>query len=157
MGWLQEVQLYLSKLLYSSLSKLLLCVLLVCSFGLQAGPKPAVPEKIEGSSNLTAEQVIELILSNSDLVLIDSRKKTEYIKGHIEGAINMLNTRMTKAGMEAVVPDKSTAVLFYCNGRRCLRSSDAVRKALTWDYKNIYWFRGGWKEWTDKRLPSITE
>jgi len=132
-------------------------VLVLCSFTLHAGSKPTVPGQIPGASNLTAEQVIELILAKPDLIVIDSRKKTEYIKGHIEGAINMLNTSMTKAGMEAVVSDKSSTVLFYCNGQRCLRSSDAVKKALSWGYKDIYWFRGGWKEWTEKRLPIISE
>jgi len=123
----------------------------------QASPKPVVPELISGASNLSAEQVIELILSEPDLVVVDSRKKTEYIKGHIEGAINMLNTRMTKAGMEEVIPNKSTKILFYCNGLRCMRSSDAVQKALLWGYSNVFWFRGGWSEWIEKRLPVITE
>jgi len=132
-------------------------MLVLCSFTLHAGPKPTVPGQIPGASNLTAEQVIELILTKPDLIVIDSRKKTEYIKGHIEGAINMLNTSMTKAGMETVVSDKTSTLLFYCNGQRCLRSSDAVKKALSWGYKDVYWFRGGWKEWTEKRLPIISE
>jgi len=104
-----------------------------------------------------AEQVIELILSEPALVVIDSRKKTEYIKGHIEGAINMLNTRMTPARLEELAADKSTKLLFYCNGERCMRSSDAVNKALSWGYENIFWPRGGWKEWTAKRLPVVTQ
>ena len=106
---------------------------------------------------MSAEEVIELILLNSELVVIDSRKKTEYSKGHIEGAVNILNTVMRKESMEMIAPDKSKAILFYCNGTRCLRSADAVSKALEWDYKNIFWFRGGWNEWIDKRLPVITD
>ena len=148
---------YLSHSLYSISQKLFYGTLLLCCFAVQAAPKPIVPEQISGATSLTAEQVIEIILSKSDLIVIDSRKKEEYIKGHIEGAVNMLNTRMTKAGLDKIVPDKSTTILFYCNGDRCLRSSDAVEKALSLGYKNIYWFRGGWKEWTDKRLPVITE
>ncbi|MCW9013664.1 MAG: rhodanese-like domain-containing protein [Gammaproteobacteria bacterium] len=137
--------------------KLIFCALILCCCELQAGPRPVVPEQISGAKSLTAEQVIELILSQPDLVVIDSRKKTEYIKGHIEGAVNMLNTRMTQAGLEKIVPDKSATILFYCNGARCLRSSDSVSKALSWGYENIFWFRGGWKEWTEKRLPVISE
>ena len=38
-----------------------------------------------------------------------------------------------------------------------MRSTDAVNKALAWGYKNVYWYRGGWKEWTEKRLPVVTE
>lgn len=155
-GQIEVPQLF-KRVLYFLSTRLLPVCLLLCCFNVQAGPKPVVPEAIPGTRTLTAEQVIDLILSSPNLVVIDSRKKTEYVKGHIEGAINMLNTRMTKAGLEKIVPDKSTTILFYCNGHRCLRSSDAVNKALSWGYTDLYWFRGGWKEWTDKRLPVITE
>lgn len=148
---------YLSCSLYSVNRKLLITLLVLFSFNLQAGPKPSTPDNIEGASNLTAEQVIEFILSRPELVVIDSRKKTEYSKGHIEGAINILNTRMTKTDLEKVVANKSTMLIFYCNGNRCMRSADAVKKSLLWGYTNVYWFRGGWKEWTNKRLPVITK
>ena len=131
----------------------LLGLLFSCSWSLSAGTKPIVPEQIPGSNTLTAEQVIEMILSRPDLVVIDSRKKTEYVKGHIEGAINMLNTRMTRTMLETAVPNKTATILFYCNGARCLRSSDAVNKALSWGYENIYWFRGGIEAWKAGSYP----
>jgi rhodanese-related sulfurtransferase len=56
-----------------------------------------------------------------------------------------------------IAPDRTQALLFYCNGVRCLRSSAAIKKAVDWGYTNIFWFRGGWNEWTEKRLPIITE
>lgn len=122
-----------------------------------AAEKPYVPESMPGATSVSAEEVVAMILSNSELVVIDSRKKTEYIKGHIEGAINILNTELTPDNLEEVAPDKTKALLFYCNGIRCLRSSDSIGKALDWGYTNIFWFRGGWNEWTEKRLPVITD
>lgn len=130
--------------------------MLFCSI-LSAEEKPYAPDVIEGILVVTAEEAIELILNDPDLTVIDARKKTEYVKGHIEGAINMLNTRMKSEDLEKACPDKTGAILFYCNGTRCLRSSDAIRKAKSWGYTNLIWFRGGWKEWTDKRLPVVTE
>jgi len=130
--------------------------MLFCSI-LSAEEKPYAPDVIEGILVVTAEEAIELILNDPDLTVIDARKKTEYVKGHIEGAINMLNTRMKSEDLEKACPDKTSAILFYCNGTRCLRSSDAIRKAKSWGYTNLIWFRGGWKEWTDKRLPVVTE
>ena len=127
------------------------------SVPLLAEQKPFAPESIEGITIVTAEQVIEMILDNPDLVVIDSRKKTEYLKGHIEGAANLLNTHLKSEDLERVAPDKNTAILFYCNGIRCLRSSDSINKAKSWGYTNLIWFRGGWKEWTEKRLPVITD
>ena len=133
------------------------CLCLLFADGLQADAKPIAPGSIPGAVTVSAEKVIELILINPDLVIIDSRKKTEYSKGHIEGAVNILNTAMQLEDLDMIAPDKTSAMLFYCNGTRCLRSSDAASKALEWGYKNIFWFRGGWHEWTEKRLPVIMD
>jgi len=136
---------------------LILCVVLSLSCSIAAGEKPYAPESLPGATILTAEEVISLILGNPDLIVIDSRKKTEYIKGHIEGAINILNTELGLEELEFIAPDRSTMLLFYCNGVRCLRSSDSLARAVGWGYTNLFWFRGGWKEWTEKRLPVVTD
>lgn len=119
--------------------------------------KPYAPESMPGATSLLAEETVDLILSNPELIIIDSRKKTEYIKGHIEGAINILNTELLREDLEIIAPDRTQALLFYCNGVRCLRSSDSINKVVNWGYTNIFWFRGGWNEWTEKRLPVVTE
>lgn len=135
----------------------LLGFLLSFSAGLFADEKPHAPQTLPGTVIVSAEQVVELVLSRPGLVIIDSRKKSEFAKGHIEGAVNLLNTSMDPGDMESLCPDKTRSIVFYCNGVRCLRSSDAIQKAMEWGYKNVFWFRGGWKEWTDKRLPVITD
>ncbi len=132
-------------------------VFLLFSATLLAEEKPYAPEVIQDVVIVTAEQAIEMILSSPELLVIDSRKKTEYLKGHIEGSINILNTQLEREELERIAPDKTKAILFYCNGIRCLRSSDSINKARGWGYSNLIWFRGGWKEWTDKRLPVIID
>lgn len=122
-----------------------------------AEQKPYAPEVIEGVRIVTAEEAIDLILQNPDMPIIDSRKKAEYLKGHIEGAVSMLNTDMTEDDLAELVADRDKTILFYCNGERCLRSTDAIRKAQSWGYNNLVWFRGGWKEWSNKQLPFVTE
>lgn len=132
--------------------KLLFPLLLLWSVMAMA-EKPTAPHEIDGAKNLTAEQVIELILNNQELVVIDARKQEEYSKGHIENAISLLDTGMTEKALAKHVSNKQTPVLFYCNGERCLRSTHAARKALRWGYTRVYWFRGGWVEWQKKNLP----
>ena len=127
------------------------------SSALSAEQKPYAPENIQDVKIVSAEEVIDLILASPNLIVIDSRKKTEYQKGHIEGAINILNTRLKREDLERISPDKSREILFYCNGTRCLRSTDSIKKAKSWGYSNLIWFRGGWKEWTEKRLPAVTD
>ena len=139
------------------IQKIIVCFLALFSAELLAETKPVAPENISGAITVSAEEVVEQILLNPALVVVDSRKKTEYAKGHIEGAVNILNTDMNPPALEMIAPDKTKPILFYCNGTRCLRSSAAVAMALDWGYKNIFWFRGGWNEWTEKRLPVISE
>jgi rhodanese-related sulfurtransferase len=143
--------------IYPDLKVSLISILLLFSSSPSAEDKPHAPENIEGTRIVSAEEAIDLILNTPDLIVIDARKKTEFVKGHIEGAINMLNTEMQREELEMIAADKSGPILFYCNGTRCMRSSDAIKKAQKWDYTNLIWFRGGWKEWTDKRLPVVTE
>lgn len=136
---------------------IVICVSMLFSSVLLAEEKPYAPDAIQGVTIVSAEQTIEMILANPELVVIDSRKKTEYLKGHIEGSINILNTQLKREDLERISPDKSKDILFYCNGARCLRSSDSINKAKSWGYSKLIWFRGGWKEWTEKRLPVVTD
>jgi rhodanese-related sulfurtransferase len=135
----------------------ILCVSVLLTPILNAEQKPYAPENIQNVTIVSAEETIEMILANPDLVVIDSRKKTEFQKGHIEGAINILNTKLNQEDLEKISPDKSKKILFYCNGARCLRSTDSIKKAKSWGYTELIWFRGGWKEWTEKRLPVVTD
>lgn len=133
------------------------CFALYFPGAVSADEKPYAPETIPGAVIVSAEEVVELILTRPELLVIDARKKEEFVKGHIEGAINLLNTDMQAEDLAVLAPDKAGSIVFYCNGIRCLRSADSVKKAMEWGYRNVFWFRGGWKEWTDKRLPVITE
>ena len=134
------------------MKKLLLSLLLLAS-PLALADKPTAPDVIEGATNLSAEQVVDLIMGNPELVIIDSRKQEEYAKGYIEGAISLLDTVMTEGELAKYVSSRSTPILFYCNGERCLRSTNAANKALSWGYESVYWFRGGWVEWREKQMP----
>lgn len=118
-----------------------------------AAEKPRAPESVDGAVTVSAEQTVELILANPQLVVIDARRDEEFAKGHIEGAVSLLDTAMTPEALAALATDRDTPLLFYCNGARCLRSSNAVRRALDWGYRTVYWFRGGWAEWMEKHLP----
>jgi len=136
---------------------IIISIPILFSSALFAEQKPYAPETIQDVAIVSAEEVIELILARPDMIVIDSRKKTEYLKGHIEGAINILNTRLKREDLERISPDKSSELLFYCNGTRCMRSTDSIKKAKSWGYNNLIWFRGGWMEWSEKRLPAVTE
>ena len=115
--------------------------------------KPIAPKSIPGSIIVTAEQTIELTVAKPTLLIIDARRPEEYQKGHIEGAVNLPDTDLSELGLARYTRGHERPLLFYCNGERCLRSANAIRKVLSWGYQTVYWFRGGWAEWLDKGLP----
>lgn len=128
-------------------------LLLACAIPLAHAEKPVAPKHIDGATIVNAEELVELAITLPKLVILDSRKLDEYRQGHIEGAISLTDTEMTEKNLAQYAPTKKTPILFYCNGSRCLRSSNAINKARAWGYNSIYWFRGGWREWSDKRMP----
>jgi len=124
-----------------------------------AVPAPAsattdAPAKIEGATTITADELIDLALNADGLMIIDARRRADWLSGHIEGAIHMVNTDMTATAL-ADVAGRSKPVVFYCNGPHCYRSGDATAKAISWGWTRVYWFRGGIEEWTEKGYPLI--
>ena len=111
------------------------------------------PETLAGTTKVTAEEMIGLLDKHADLVIIDARKSSDHAKGYIEGSVGLPNTDTTPASLAKHIKSKSTPVAFFCNGIKCGRSVKSAKIAIKAGYTNIYWFRGGWAEWTEKGLP----
>ncbi len=123
--------------------------------GAVAGTHEPTPTSLDGASVISAEQVIELIGSNSNLVVIDARKDSDHQKGWIEGSHALPNTDTNPDSLAKIAPDKGAPVLFYCNGVNCHRSYESAKIALAAGYSKVYWFRGGMEEWETKGLPVV--
>jgi rhodanese-related sulfurtransferase len=117
--------------------------------------KKEVPPFIDGTVRVSAEEVIELVEANANLVILDSRKKSDFQKGYIEGSISLPNTETSASTLAKHLKSKTTPVVFYCNGIKCGRSMKAARIAVAEGYNKIYWFRGGMEEWEAKGLPVV--
>ena len=116
------------------------------------------PESIDGTTRVTAEEVIELVGNMDDLVIIDARKASDRSSGGwIEDSIGLPNTDTTPETLAKYAPDKNMPVLFLCNGVKCGRSVESSQNAVKWGYKKVYWFRGGMEEWENKGLPMVKE
>lgn len=113
------------------------------------------PQFLEGTVRVSAEEVIGLVEKFDNLVIVDSRKKSDLTKGYIEGSVSLPNTETTPDTLAKLVPNKSTPIVFYCNGIKCGRSWKAAKVALAEGYSKIYWFRGGMEEWEAKGLPVV--
>ncbi|PCJ86941.1 MAG: rhodanese [Thiotrichaceae bacterium] len=108
------------------------------------------PDSIKGSTTINAEDLIKLAQDHDDLIIIDSRIKSDRRQGYISGSVSLPDTDTNCVSLLPVIDNKATPTVFYCNGPKCRRSDIAISKAAECGYKNLYWFRGGFKEWKEK-------
>ena len=132
-----------------------LILLFLMTFSLTAvAEKKDSPLTIEGTKKVTAEEVIDLVTNLPNIVIVDARKASDRdAAGWIEGSVGLPNYDTNEQSLAKHVASKDTPVLFYCNGVKCGRSVESSKLAVSLGYKNIYWFRGGWEEWTQKGMP----
>ena len=114
------------------------------------------PKDIEGTKKITAEKLIEYVEEFDNLIIIDSRIRTDQQLGYIEGSISLSDTHTTCKTLKDIIPSKTQPIIFYCNGPKCGRSANAIKTALKCGYSNTYWFRGGFEEWKNKKYPYIS-
>lgn len=91
----------------------------------------------------------ELFAQKNIVVIVDVRSKYEYETLRIKGAINIPVANKT---FEEQVSNlrKSTdkTIVFYCNGHRCFKSYQAVKKAQVAGVANTMAYDGGIFDWT---------
>lgn len=115
------------------------------------------PDSIEGSVKVDAEGLIALAEKFQNLTIIDSRISSDRIQGHIEGSLSLPDEKTNCDALKQSVAVKTSPVVFYCNGPKCGRSAIAVKIAVSCGFENVFWFRGGFEEWKDKKYPYIKE
>ncbi len=108
------------------------------------------PAEIKGSTKIDAESLIKLAAEYENLVIVDSRIKSDRRQGYIAGSISLPDTETDCFSLFQIINRKNTATVFYCNGPKCRRSDRAIAIASECGYTNIYWFRGGFEEWKNK-------
>jgi rhodanese-related sulfurtransferase len=129
----------------------------VLSFGLSRVLAQDAPMQIEGAKTLDSKGVIELISTTPDVVIIDNRTKADFDSGHIEGAVNLVDTSMTaESAFAGVVKSKAAPLLFYCNGVKCGRAAKATAKAVAWGYSHVYYYALGIPDWKANQFPLVT-
>jgi rhodanese-related sulfurtransferase len=111
------------------------------------------PMQIKGATTVNAQQVVELVSGNADLVILDNRKPEDFSAGHIEGAIRLIDTEVSADTLAQHVSAKDKPVLFYCNGLKCGRAAKASEKAIQLGYSKVYYYALGMEDWNKQGLP----
>ncbi|MCK9589081.1 MAG: rhodanese-like domain-containing protein [Terrimicrobiaceae bacterium] len=82
------------------------------------------------------------------VIFIDARKKDEFARGHIPGAV-----RVGRSSFEADYPDMENrlkaadTLVVYCISRQCEDSSLVATRLSQLGYESVLIFEGGWAEW----------
>ena len=93
--------------------------------------------------NITAAEAKEIMDTQEDYVILDTREQYEYDQGHIPGAIVISHEEILEKA-ESVLTDKDQLILVYCRSGR--RSKLAAEDLVKLGYTNIKEF-GGIIDW----------
>lgn len=104
---------------------------------------------------LTSEETKDLFDRGGQVLFVDARKAEEFGKGHIEAALNLPAEDFTQAypSVGPLMP-QDVLVVVYCGGSDCALSRQLADRLREVGYDRVKIFRGGWKEWRERRWPS---
>lgn len=140
------------------------------SFSLYAkADKPYTPNatvaKEYGINVVNPDQAQGLVKQGAKFV--DTRKIPEYAAEHIKGTISAYYDEKGGRSNKIVNFDtshdiyhnarlpkeKTTKLIFYCNGPKCWKSYKAAVVSFKDGYQNVYWLRDGIPAWKKANLP----
>jgi len=109
------------------------------------------PMTVDGAKTVTTEEAKKLF--DSGVLFIDVRKDKDWAAGRVADAVQLnIKTKLSEQTMLEEMKKGDPAVV-YCNGERCLRSSAAAKKAVSWGFTNIYYYRDGYPAWKSAGHP----
>jgi rhodanese-related sulfurtransferase len=112
------------------------------------------PTFLPGATVVGADKVEQLIQAGA--LCLDVRTEAEYKTRHIAGARFLpyaehskkevgFDRNLDKFELLEAVKDKDAPIIFACNGEECWKSYKASSWAIANGYKNVFWFRGGFR------------
>jgi len=90
----------------------------------------------------------DLHKQKNDVIIIDARSSYEYETLRIKGALNIsLSSKTFGEELEKIRKDTSKPIVFYCNGKTCMKSYKAVRQAKFFKIDDVMAFDAGIFDW----------
>jgi len=109
---------------------------------------PSVHQATLAEPNQKTQEVstedVRRILADGSAILIDPRKRAEYVAGHIAGAKNA--NSVDEIG-RLVGGDKGKALILYCNGQHCQASRNLSGELVAAGFANVRRYQLGIPMW----------
>ena len=115
------------------------------------------PETVAGSTYVSAADAKALF--DQGVPFIDVRVVADYEAGRIPEAINLTIQRdeassvFTESSLLDAIGSKDAQVVMYCNATACWRTEEAVKRAVSWGFTNVHYYRLGFPSWRDAGYP----
>jgi rhodanese-related sulfurtransferase len=138
-------------------------LLMLGAMAVSAAMAAEVPSTLNGVKIVSAEEAKQML--DSGVPVIDTRVAAEYADKTIKGAISVpykeksakdpgFDPSQDQFDLSKLPANKNAPLVLFCNSGECWKSYKACVAALKAGYTRIYWFRGGFPEWTSKGLPT---
>lgn len=120
-----------------------------------------VPEWVkQGGLLAVSTAYVKKLLDEKDkggekFMLIDARPKRVFDQGAIPGAAHISDSEFEKH-TDKLPADKSTLLVYYCNGFECPLSDKSAEKAHALGYTNVKTYAEGWPAWS-KAYPTMSQ
>jgi len=109
---------------------------------------------INAQSNykIKPEQFKDLLLKETDALLVDVRTKAEFENGHLQNAINIdyykkdFREKLSKLNVK-------TPIYLYCRSGKRSALTSLLLKEL--GFNNIYDLKGGYNNWVHKKYKTV--
>jgi rhodanese-related sulfurtransferase len=128
-----------------------------------AAPAQTILQATIGEPNQKTAEVstadVRRILADGSAILLDTRKRAEYVAGHIAGAKNVApppgapESEYVAAVEKLVGGDKGKAVVLYCNGPNCQASKQLSEQLLGAGFTNVRRYQLGLPMWRTMSGP----
>lgn len=129
-----------------------------------------VPEALAGATLISAVAARDLL---GKAGFIDTRILHDYLAGHLPDALHVPYKEASartpgfdpaEDGVAAfltrlhrLAPDKSSLLVFYCNGTSCWKSYKGAKVAIADGYAHVHWLREGMAAWKAKGFVVVSE
>lgn len=90
--------------------------------------------------DIDIKEMMEILKTNDNAILLDVRSIQEYNEGHIMGSINIPLYDLTK-NVNSQIKDREKTIIVYCSSG--IRSRKAIQILKRLGYKNLYNIEGG--------------
>lgn len=121
----------------------------------QADAEKIAKDLDKSAGNITVIDLKKFREMNKEgIILIDARTESDYINGHIPGAL-LFDYYKFGSFADKVLPliDPWSSLVIYCSSPTCDASDLLAGDLYELGYKNIFVFEGGFSKWKEEGLP----